>query len=378
MPRTLVFCTAYADDVSVWQDRYRRWLDAIQASTLGAGHILIVDDGSATLPGWADAHIVAIDNLGDAYSAPLAGPIMLAHFRTRLGRADVLNFPGWHRSFAFAALYAERHGFNRVIHIESDAYVVSHRAQTFLAAYQDGWAAFWNTQYDMPESAIQVAAGQGVRALAGFAREPYARMIGRPHERDMPFSTVEKHFAGNRFGEFTRTVPAETDFAAQIPSRRERGFYWFAGAERIPPGAPRRAIDLDLRVNGNGLSALRHGWSAPEQNHHWIDGTEATLILPAIAREGDGVLRLRVTPHVDGDRLTSQRLIVQVNGCVIRAFFVTLESLLGCDVPGHLLGWPDGDVLRLVTPDAVAPCAIGAGSDTRRLSISVEDLHFSR
>jgi hypothetical protein len=378
MPRTLVFCTAFAEDPSVWNDRYRLWLDAIQASAIGADQVLIVDDGSATLPGWLDTRVISINSLGDAYSAPCAGPVLLAHFRTRLGRAGVLNFPGWHRSFAFAALYAERHAFDRVIHIESDAYVISARAQAFPAAVTDGWAAFWCARYDMPESAVQVAAGQGVRVLAGFARRPYGEMIGKPHEREMPFTAVEKQFRGDRMGEFADAVPADADYAAQVPSCREHGFYWFARGE-APPAATAPAVEWGFCNGGNGLVALRDGWSTPEDRHHWIDGADATLILPALGGTGDAVLRLRVTPHVFEDVLTRQRLIVEINGCRVREFVVRLEALLGCDIPASCLGRAEGDVLRLITPDAAAPSAISPQSrDGRRLSVSVERMHFSR
>ncbi len=378
MARRLVFCTAFAEDPSVWHDRYRPWLDAIQASALGADQILIVDDGSATLPGWADTRVISVDSLGDVYSAPCAGPVLLAHFRTRLGRAGVLDFPGWHRSFAFAALYAERHAFDRVVHIESDAYVISARAQAFLAHFPEGWAAFWCARYDMPESAVQVAAGQGVRALAAFARRPYSEMIGKTHEREMPFTAVEKQFRGERMDEFAQAVPADADYAAQVPSRREHGFYWFARGG-TPPADEANAVEWGFCTGGNGLAALRDGWSTAEAHHHWIDGVDATVALPALGGSGDAVLRLRVTPHVFEVVLTGQRLIVEINGCRVREFVVRLESLLGCDIPASCLGRADGDVLRLITPDAAAPSAISPHSgDGRRLSVSVERLHFSR
>lgn len=378
MPGTLVFCTAFAEHPSVWEGRYRRWYDAVQASAIGADQVLIVDDGSATLPGWADTRIVSIDSLGDAFSAPCADPVLLAHFRLHLGRRTVLNFPGWHRSFAFAGLYAERHAFDRVIHIESDAFVISARAQAFLAHSPEGWAAFWCARYDMPESAVQVAAGQGVRALAGFARRSYGEIVGKTHEREMPFTLVEKQFRGDRIDEFAEVVPVNADYAAQVPSRREHGFYWFARREALP-AIPAHAVEWDFRTGGNGLAALRDGWSVPEDRHHWIDGANATLVLPALEGTGDAVLRLRVTPHVFEDVLTSQRIVVEVNGCRVREYLVTLESLLGFDIPAYCLGRAEGDVLRLVTPDAAAPSAISPRSrDERRLSVSVERLHFSR
>ena len=376
--RTLVYCTAYAADPSVWNDRYRPWVDAVLGSALGAYQVLLVDDGSPVLPGWPDTHIVSVDVLGDAFDAPLRGPVLLAHFRDRRGRVDVLNFPGWHRSFCFAALYAQRHQFDRVIHIESDAFVISRRAQDFLARFSDGWAALWSARYDMPESAIQVAAGQGVLAMAQFARRPYDAMIGQPHERVMPFVTVEKRFQGDRYGDFSDSIPIDTDYAAQVPSHRERGFSWFLpGRQPAPP--PAQSVTLTFCENGGGLSALRFGWSPPEPRHHWMVGAESTLILPTLDGSSDAVLRLRVTPHVFGDILTSQRLGIEINGHRVREYLVTLEALLGCDIPAAWLGRAGGDMLRLVHPDATAPADLAPGNtDKRRLAVSLEWLQFER
>jgi hypothetical protein len=376
--RTLVFCTAYAEDVSVWTDRYRIWLDAVLGGGLGADQILLVDDGSATLPGWPDTAVISVDTLGDVYTAPAMGPLLLVHFRQRLGRVDVLNFPGWHRSFCFAALYAARHQFDRVIHIESDAFVVSARARDYLRDFSEGWAAFWSVRYAMPETAIQVAAGEGLRTLAGFARSPYGALAGRIHEQDMPFSQLARDFRGDRYGEFTDAIPADADYAAQVPSRREQGFLWFLpgrGAARPFAGEVR----LGLCAGGDGLGALGEGWSGAEPKHHWMVGAESTLRLPAVAGRGDGVLRLGVTPHVFGDVLVRQRLLVKVNGHFVREFYVTLEAVLGCDVPAAWIGRAGGDVVRLVHPDAVAPCdLVGGAGDGRRLAVSLEWLAWAR
>jgi hypothetical protein len=392
--RTLVFCTAFAEEPSVWAERYRPWVDTVMAGGLAADQVLLVDDGSASLPGWADTQLVSVDGLGDAYTMPSAGRVVLAHFRARRGRRDILDFPGWHRSFCFAALYADRQRFDRVIHIESDACVISARAREFLTVFRAGWAAFWSARYDMPESAIQVAAGEGVRALAQFARAPYDALIGRTHERMMPFTHVEKRFSGDRYGEFGDAVPPDADYAAQIPTRRERGFSWFRPGHRAVPPAGRQVVlrfcaggdgpgaaggDGPGAAGGDGRGALREGWAAPEPRHHWMLGAESTLTLPALEGAGDAVLRLRVTPHVRAPVLMRQRLILEVNGQRLREYVVPLEAVLGCDVPAGLLGRAGGDVLRLIHPDAAAPCDLAAGvEDARRLAVSLEWLTFER
>src|SRR5208282_5690067 len=61
-PKTLVFCTAFARTLEVWNSRYRRWLNAIQASGLVFDQIMIVDDGSPILPEWNDIEILPADS----------------------------------------------------------------------------------------------------------------------------------------------------------------------------------------------------------------------------------------------------------------------------------------------------------------------------
>lgn len=369
--RTLVFCTAYAAAASVWETRYRIWLDAVAA--LGADQVLIVDDGSLTLPGWPELHVFSGDVIGEAFTVRAPGGAMLFHFRQRLGRAGVLDFPGWHRSFVFAALFAEANGFARVIHLESDALLLSARARAFVAAFSDGWAALYAPRFDMPESAVQVAAGEGLRVMAGFARRPYAEMVGRTHERVMPFTHVERGLVGDRVGETAEALPAGWDYAAQVPSRREAGFYTRSGV------AGARSVTLRFCAGGYGLAALGEGWAAAERRHHWMVDAESTVRVPALPGPGPAVLRLGVTPHVFGDVLTRQRLRVAVNGHPVREFDIMLECVLGCDVPASVLRDSGENIVRLIHPDAAAPSALCSDlGDARRLSVSVEWLTFER
>ncbi len=367
--RTLVFCTAYAPTQSVWDTRYRMWLDAVQA--LGADQVLLVDDGSPVLPGWRDLHIFSGDVIGEGFTTGPRGKQVLFHFRRRLGRADVLDFPGWHRSFVFAALYAEANGFERVVHLESDAFLLTERARTFVSSFSDGWVALYAPRFDMPESAIQVAAGDGLHALAAFARRPYGAMVGRQHEHEMPFTGVERSLAGDRIGETAEDMPAGLDYAAQLPSRREAGFYhWLPGHVRRVPA---QSVTLHFCEGGDGLAALGDGWANPEPRHHWMLGAESVLHVPGLPGDGPAVLRMGVTPHVFGDVLTRQRLIVEVNGFRVRSFDIMLECVVGCDIPAEFLRPGDRNVVRLIHPDAVAPSVLAHMlSDHRRISVSVE------
>ena len=148
-PRTLVFCTAYAENPRTWDQRYRTWLRAVRSSGLRYDQLLIIDDGSAILPRWPDITVVSESEKPQHHAA-----IVLFHFGIRLGRGGLRDYPGWFRSFCFAAQYAKENGFAKVVHIELDAFVISARFAAFINDVSQGWVGFQLPRHKMPESAI--------------------------------------------------------------------------------------------------------------------------------------------------------------------------------------------------------------------------------
>ena len=125
-----------------------------------------------------------------------SAPIVLYTHNEHLGRTSVFDFPGWHRSFAFAARYAQVHGFRKVIHLESDAFLVSRRIQQHFNDFREGWAAVWSSRYTFPEITVQVAAGRDVGRMAAFFQRSYAEMVGRLHEWSSPLHACRQGFRG--------------------------------------------------------------------------------------------------------------------------------------------------------------------------------------
>ena len=214
--RTLVFCTAYAANQDIWQKRYRRWVDAIRAGRLAWDCILLVDDGSPVLPDWDD---LSPD-----------GALVLHHFENRLGRHALLDFPGWYRSFCFAAEYAMANGFDKVVHVESDSFLITASVQDYVNSIGDGWVALWCPRHGFAEKAIQVMAGTGLASYAALARRPHDDFAGREFEIQLPFSHVERRFKGDRYGEFPAPVPVDADYAVQAHELFDPDYFWF-----LPP-----------------------------------------------------------------------------------------------------------------------------------------------
>jgi tetratricopeptide (TPR) repeat protein len=209
-PRTLIFCTAYAPTKEVWDGRYSRWIEALRNSTVQHDELLIVDDGSPTLPDWAETSNVT-----------------LHHFDDHLGRNTMQDFPGWYRSFMFAGKYAARKGFDKVIHIESDAFLVSPRMTEYCNTASDGWVAMWSPRYGMAETAIQICSGNA--AIKKFANiETTLKMSPtRLAEHQLPFDRVEKRLKGDRYGETLEPVPLDADYVTQIPDKQPEGYCWW-------------------------------------------------------------------------------------------------------------------------------------------------------
>lgn len=221
--RSFMFCTSYLPNpyVETYNERYRQWIAYYgrRLRFFGAERLFLVDDGSPLDAVRLEARIVAAGEEQGDPGLP-AGPVML-RFPVHLGRSSIQDFPGWWRSFSFAALAARRYGFEKIIHVESDAYVLSPRMADYIAQLRTGWTAFWCRGQGFPETAIQVICGACIDSLATFYRRGAAfwfkaRRANEIPEGVLPFTSVCKAFQGDRYGECDGRIPADADYACQV------------------------------------------------------------------------------------------------------------------------------------------------------------------
>ena len=296
--RTLIHCTAYAQSRLIWERRYRRWVDAIHANALGQQQILLVDDGSPVLPGWPDTDIVTLRSPDDAAAIRSTAPILLLRYADRLGRAAVYDFPGWHRSFVTGLRYAAAQGFEKLVHLESDAYLVSERMRDWVRQASSGWTALWAGKYDFPEIALQVIGPDQMAAAEAFARAPYDGLVGVTHETALPLTHIEKRFTGDRYGEDEPPVPADADFAAQVPAQREPSYYWWLRGAAGPAAALPGRVALGFGAGEAGVALLGDGWARPEAKGCWMVRAMSVLGLPPLPQAASYDLVLTANAHV--------------------------------------------------------------------------------
>lgn len=372
--RTLLFCTAYAATPSMWQLRYRRWLDAVRAAQLGADQVLIVDDGSPVMPDWGDITVSSGEGMEECAQLAEQDGAVLFHFENRLGRQGLLHFPGWYRSFAFAGRYAAQFGFDRVIHIESDAYLVSERMRGFVRDQSQGWVLPWCPAHQCPEICVQVIGADQIGALAEFCSQPYENLAGQYHEWAVPATMVDMRWQGDRFGQTDAQVPVDADFACQISPQREPGFYWWLRS-RPGPGAAPPVVHYIFGWQGNAKPPHGDGWGEPEPELQWMVGTESVLTVPQLP-EGSYEIAMRVMPYVRPS-MPAQRLEVFLNNRRAGEFALDSPCVIGCGLPPDVLRKNGPNSLRFVHPDAASPASVESSPDDRMLAVALQWLRVS-
>jgi hypothetical protein len=346
--KTLVFCTAFAGSHESWELRYRRWLDAVRSSGLRFDQILLVDDGSDVLPAWPDLTIVNSNDVGSAEELVCPDPCVLYHFDDNLGRNGVYDFPGWYRSFGFAARYAASHGFDKVVHLESDAYLISRRLIDYVNSCRSGWTTLWCPRYEVPELAVQIIAADQIFACASFFAKPYALLAGRKHESSVPYTRVVRSFVGDRYGEAALSIPRNADYAAQVEIHCDPAYYWWLSDElrsQAEADQADRELVVEFGTGGNSDQFVGSGWSFPEPTLRWMVGTESEMVLPSpwLSANHDQLLLISLIPCLHKKALIRQRLQIDLNGEPLLSMELDCARAVGLELPARLLGAANGD-----------------------------------
>lgn len=219
--RSFLFCTSYIhpEDADHSAERWRKWLRYYSGCyrRMGAERVFIIDDGTPRDDLALPAAVLPAD--GELPPTLPDGPVVW-RFAEHLGRQSLCVFPGWWRSFSFASRLALKYAYDKVIHIESDAYVLSDRLMAYLRETTDGWTALWCPRYDRPESCIQIICRDSLRKLWAYHRAGPALWFKERGTRGfaeymLPFTHVEKRFQGDRYGESRRDYPQTADFVCQ-------------------------------------------------------------------------------------------------------------------------------------------------------------------
>ncbi|WP_157649254.1 hypothetical protein [Burkholderia ubonensis] len=237
----IIFCTSFIKNEEAWGERYSRWLNYYNQSPIADAMKFMIDDGSPFTPPGA-----MIDTVSHKDSIQYsAGRNVLVRFPNNLGRQSGAEYPGWWRSFFHSINIARAVGAQKIIHIESDAYILSESLFDFVNEVESGWHVLWARRYGMPETAIQVICRDQFDSFARFKAQAEETPVSDIAERVLPFTSVDKRFKGDRYSEFKRNrgmffksrkfnaiplfqcqffwepIPEDADFATQVVKRQK-------------------------------------------------------------------------------------------------------------------------------------------------------------
>jgi hypothetical protein len=212
-PKILLFCTSFSDNEYLWNNRYIKWLKFYNSINLNSNKILMIDDGSPVVP---NIESVSITNSNNLNEEDREYKNSIIRFPNHLGRRGVLDYPGWFRSFSFACEYAKKFNYKKVIHIESDVFLLSDKIINYINDLDSGWNSFMCSRYSFPESGIQIICKDQIDNLYEFYNKDYNLYKNFPIERLIPFTNVSDNFIGDRYGEYLPSPPIGADFCSQF------------------------------------------------------------------------------------------------------------------------------------------------------------------
>jgi len=198
--KSIIFCTSYIRNAEAWESRYKRWLDYYQDFPLDVVKRLMIDDGSPYLP---PAEVIKTVP-STAPLASLQDKNLIIRFDDNLGRQNIKDYPGWWRSFLHSVEVARELGADKIIHIESDAYILSPRLRDFLDQTRSGWHVLWTQHNNFPETAIQVICRDQFEIFEDFKRKNPTLHFPDMAEHMLPFTSVNREFKGDRYSELKR------------------------------------------------------------------------------------------------------------------------------------------------------------------------------
>ncbi|MGY4829698.1 hypothetical protein ACVNIS_14080 [Sphaerotilaceae bacterium SBD11-9] len=234
--------------------------------SFGDASLFILDDASPYTPPQSEVRLV---REGEVLTGDSAIPQLL-RFNQHLGRLAHDQMHGWWRSFLYSLVVARAIGANKIVHIESDAYILSQRLLDYVTGMKSGWAALWTERFRMPETAIQVICEDQFEKLEAFRQRKQHELDGLMAEKILPFSDVNRSFIGDRYSEtrahrgilkssrfnglpifkhdfFWAKIPANADFVTQlIPNQVLRSS--LCQPSWVPP-SPMPPRDMQLRRN---------------------------------------------------------------------------------------------------------------------------------
>lgn len=203
--------------------RYIKWLEYYMplADKIGFSEILLIDNASPQ---------ENIDKLANKHAELISKyPINLHIIRkkVRIERFPPHGYGFWYRAMASGYKYALNWDYDKVIHIDSDAFIFTNKMCNWLKDIKYGWVSTYTKLCGFPECNIHVVAGRYnlIKAKIWMTEDFLEFYPNDIAEKRIPWTEVNKDFTGDRYPEFGKMVQEpEWDYCCQTPNEFEVKF----------------------------------------------------------------------------------------------------------------------------------------------------------
>jgi phage anti-repressor protein len=215
--KTFIFCTSYFDTEELYQKRYQKWINYYNDHTFTDNKEIFIIDDASNLDYMIDdrVDVMQMDQIGNHRELGKLTMYTADERKASPGKSPA-NSEGWWRSFNASLEIARAYDYEKIVHIESDAYLVSQRVLSHIDELKTGWTAFWAPKYYFPESSLQVICKDQFENFEEFIRCG-SRELSQSGlaEKITPFTHIEKRFVGDRYGETEKRQLKEVDYFCQ-------------------------------------------------------------------------------------------------------------------------------------------------------------------
>lgn len=207
--KTLLFAPLWLGEDRV--ERNKKWLYYYDGSLIENSEVLLVDNGS---------------DLGrlkefEQFASTLKTKVTIIPCHVHIPRASHREYEYWYRAFRVALVYAMENNFDKIVHIDSDVYVLNKKLCNYINGLDSGWNTFWCKRHGFPESTFQIIVKDQFMSALKFFTIDYLKIFGKDDaENVIPFTNVNKEFVGDRYGELDAEQTSEMDYYCQTPNHR--------------------------------------------------------------------------------------------------------------------------------------------------------------
>lgn len=206
--RTALFSPLYLDGLDKsGSDRFARnvrwvkWYQKIQAD-IGFDDIWMADNGSS---------VAMFNRFCQEHPK-----VKLARFN-HLPRGEGENpYPYCWRALWFVGHLIGK-GYDKIVIIDSDSFVVSDRLSKFTKECLSGWRSVWSNKYQFPMAEFQIINRDAFPVFHRYTSGRFEDKVGELMEKALPFTEVHKEFRCDRYGESSVPQHEFHDLYAQAP-----------------------------------------------------------------------------------------------------------------------------------------------------------------